>query len=62
VSGAARHSGDKRRPIAVVERRSGDVDSRRPVLLTISRKIAAVIDLDRRGRRADMFERRNKRG
>jgi hypothetical protein len=52
----AHHGGDKRSPFAAIEGRSRHKDFDTPIFLAVSRKIAAVIDLNRRCRRHDAFE------
>jgi hypothetical protein len=52
----AHDGGDQRRPLGLVERRSGEVDRDAAVFLAISREIAAVIDGERRGCCGDVFE------
>jgi hypothetical protein len=52
----AHDGGDQRRPLGVVERRSGEVDRDAAILLAISREIAVVVDRGQRGRCGDVFE------
>jgi len=52
----AHDGGDQRRPLGVVERRSRCVNCDATVFLSISPKMAAVVDGDRCGRCGDVFE------
>ena len=56
VARDVRHGGDKRSPFAAIERGSRGMDFDAPIFLAISRKIAAVIDRNRRRRRNDAFK------
>lgn len=56
LPGNAHHGGDKRPPFAAVESRCRGKDFDTPIFLAVSRKIAAVGDLDRCCRRHDAFE------
>jgi hypothetical protein len=56
MSGDANDGGDKRSPFAAVKGRCGGKDFDTPIFLAVSRKIAAVVDLDRRCRRHHAFE------
>ena len=57
LPGDAHHGGDERCPCGTIERRSRGIDFDAPILLAISRKMAAVIGFDRRRRRDDEAER-----
>ena len=52
----AHDGGDQRRPLGLIERRSGEVDRDAAVFLAISREIATVVDGDRRCCCGDVFE------
>ncbi len=56
MSGDAHYGGDEWSPFAAVERRSRGIDFDAAIFLAISRKIAAVVDVDRRRRCDDAFK------